>query len=713
MIIIIRHEALHDPGAEPGYFCAFTCDGDPGVFSGSWVSPAGLGVLRDAHSGDLVEDTQLRAALLEVLAEGVPLPDRLIEEPVRSSDTVLDIALGELGALFRSESGGYRLSFHGGGLPQLDLELIPKKPSVAQFHEHGQMSGRFPDGGDTQTTRILPRLDAQGTVTYATGEQVAMQGQAWFENTWGGAMGRTERRKSAGDLSWEWAGVQLDNGWEISALQKYVADVVTGSQRDQVIVATAVAPEGSVAHHEMIWQPLRHWTSAATLNTFPTAVRFRIPALDMDLEVTGPADGHEIRTLIAGSGWWESPAIVTGTMGGTPVRGQAFLQTLPVGTIDNISSVTRRAFAIARDEAAAVYPSSPRSALAAVTGTEQGPPLDTSTQDRLHESLVQPVRMLLDAPGRAWRPYTALSVLCLFGADPEPYRPLAALTELLHTASLIIDDIQDGSPLRRGRATVHEVIGTPAAITAGTAAFFAFEPLLQRIPQHDPATMLRVYQLCLRALRAGHAGQALDLSSHQAAFDHAVTTGDNRQLLADIRTTHRLKSGVPVRCIAEVAAVLADADEAQIRAVGDYFETVGIVYQISDDVADLDGVSTAQDRRQGRTAKRPAEDLLNGKVTYPVAHAVARLDQADRFRLRDALRLRTPAGAAQAAELLTHSGSPQICLEDTHDMMTRAWAALAPVLPPTQHKALICALGWYAAQRIPDQAGPDAEEDAR
>jgi geranylgeranyl pyrophosphate synthase/predicted secreted hydrolase len=712
-VLIVRHEALHHRDTEPGYGCAVVCTGDAGTVSGTWVTPGWHQMLRDMFDGDRAVDPRVRQAMQEVLAEGVPLPDRLLDSPVRSCDTALDISLTGLVALRADEDGSYSLSFRGEGHPHLELLLLPRKPSSPQCNERGHVTGRFSDGADALTTRLIPRLDALGTVTTVQGEQVTMQGQAWFEHTWGGAWSRSERRAGVGDRCWEWAGVQLDNGWDVSAGYYSVRDAGTGARHSEARPVTVSAPDGSVRHCEMVWRPLREWTSAATLDTFPTAVRLQIPEFDFDLEVTAPPAGHEIRTILNGRGWWESPATVTGTMGGVPVQGQAFLQTFPGSTVADIEQYTRRAYTIAREEAAAVYPTRPGDDLSALTGTEDGPALDEATRRRLHDLLVQPVHHLLDVPGRAWRPYAALAVLCLFGIDPEPYRPLTAAPELLHTASMIIDDIQDDSLLRRGRAPVHKLIGTSAAITTGTTAYFAFGPVLERIPQSDPATMLRVHRIFLRALRAGHAGQALDLAGHRETFDHAVATGDNHRLLEQIRTAHRLKTGVPVRCIAEAAAVLAGATEAQIQAVGHYFEAVGTAYQISDDVADLDGVSTAEDRRQDRTPKVPAEDLRNGEVTYPVAHAITLLNPTDRGRLRDALYLQTPAGAARAAALITHSGALTACLAETHEMIDQAWTILGPLLPPTQHKAMINALGWYAAQRIPDQASPAPEQHAR
>ncbi|WP_308343249.1 polyprenyl synthetase family protein [Streptomyces sp. MK37H] len=105
------------------------------------------------------------------------------------------------------------------------------------------------------------------------------------------------------------------------------------------------------------------------------------------------------------------------------------------------------------------------------------------------------------------------------------------------------------------------------------------------IGARPPAGAWRRYRapnrLYLRNLRAAHAGQALDIAGHHTAFDEAVATGDARTLLGQIRPAHRLKTGMLIRSTAEVSAILDGADETQLAAVCEYFEAVGIAYQIT------------------------------------------------------------------------------------------------------------------------------------
>ncbi|GCB51382.1 polyprenyl synthetase family protein [Streptomyces sp. NL15-2K] len=710
MISILKHPDVRDRAAVPGYGLVCTHSGPAGVRHGAWISPTMLDAVRESVTGDAAMDPWVRTALSEALAEGPLLPERLLQNPVKELAYTLDITLGDLAALRQEENGDYRLSFRNGD--QFDLLLTAAKPAVPQFDAQGRYPGRLPTEADAMTSHFLPRLHTRGTLLTKDGVRKQVTGDAWFEQDWGTSYYAVQRAPGTADHTWQWTGLQLDNGWEISCIHARNTDPLTGAATLEFARATAVAPDGSVAHHDLTWQPTRHWTSLATLNTYPTAVRVSVPALGLDVEVAAPTAGQEIRTLMVGRAFWESPATVRGTMGDMPVAGTAFVQTFPTNTIGDIENYMRRSHEIARAEAAAVYPADPadRTAVELLTGTGHGTDLDPTAHPRLHQAVVAPVLHLLDNPGRSWRPYISATVLCLLGVDPEPYRPLTALTELMHTSALIIDDIQDGSPTRRGAPSVHEVFGTAPTITAGTLGYYTFDPLIGRVPQPDPQTLLRIYRLYLRDLRAAHAGQALDLAGHHTAFDEAVETGDPRTLLAQIRTTHRLKTGMLVRSTAEIAAILANADDAQVRETGQYFENVGIAYQISDDVFDLYGQCSPDEYRRGLAVRTPAEDLRNGAVTYPVAHATGLLDKNDRLRLRTALHARTDAGAAEASDLLMHSGALDVCLTEARELVDHAWQHLDPLLPPTLHKAMVRALGWYAAQRVseydPHPPGP-------
>ncbi|MER7909077.1 polyprenyl synthetase family protein [Streptomyces sp. NPDC096068] len=302
----------------------------------------------------------------------------------------------------------------------------------------------------------------------------------------------------------------------------------------------------------------------------------------------------------------------------------------------------------------------------------------TGLGHRLHRALSAPVRHLTDAAGRRWRPVMIWETVDLLGGDSERCGPLIAAIEMLHTGSLIVDDVQDASPLRRGRPAVHAVFGTPTALNAGTAAYFLWDRAVQLVFPRDAGRGGELRALLLAALRAGHAGQALDLQGHRAEMDRAVADGDRDTVLDIVRLTHRLKSGAPTAAGLETAAVVTGAEPELRAALAAFGSAVGTAYQIADDVADLRGVTHA-----GEPTKLTSEDLRNGKVTMPLAHAVGRLPQPVLTRLWQEIKegsLHDPA-LSRARARLEACGAVQACYEEADRVVHEAWTRLAPLLP--------------------------------
>ncbi|GAA0394143.1 cytochrome P450 [Streptomyces luteireticuli] len=298
---------------------------------------------------------------------------------------------------------------------------------------------------------------------------------------------------------------------------------------------------------------------------------------------------------------------------------------------------------------------------------------------RLHRALVIPVRHLTEAGGHRWRPALAAEVIAALDGDAEACGPLIAALELIHTGALIVDDVQDGSPTRRGRPAAHTAFGAALALNGGTAAYFAFDRAIELAFSDDPPLCGGLREACLAGIRAAHTGQALDLQGHREEMDVAVDSGDPRQVLGLVRLTHRLKSGAPVGAALTAAALLTGADPPLRRALADFGTAVGTAYQMTDDVADLLGVT-----RDGVATKRVAEDLRAGKVTLPLAHAVTLLPRPRLRRLWRLVRDGVEEGDALAgvtAEVVA-CGAAEACTAEAESLVAGAWAGLGPLLPP-------------------------------
>lgn len=152
-------------------------------------------------------------------------------------------------------------------------------------------------------------------------------------------------------------------------------------------------------------------------------------------------------SLSIGGAFLEAKATVSGTLFGEPVNGHAYLEVMPVNRIGRFEGFLERLRELTDSEVRALYPDLPGADVtASMTGGDPvGPPHTT-----VHEALVRPMWHITDASGRGWRTFIACAAIELFDVRCDPYTPLLAVAELVRCACLVIDDVEVGSPLRRG-----------------------------------------------------------------------------------------------------------------------------------------------------------------------------------------------------------------------------------------------------------------------
>jgi geranylgeranyl pyrophosphate synthase len=223
------------------------------------------------------------------------------------------------------------------------------------------------------------------------------------------------------------------------------------------------------------------------------------------------------------------------------------------------------------------------------------------------------MRYSVFAGGKRLRPILTLAAAAAVDGTSDAALPAACAIELIHTYSLIHDDLpaMDDDTLRRGRPTLHVVYGDGIAILAGDGLHAEAFTLLAREPVSDDADVirrkLRVARLVGEAAGAGGmvGGQAIDLQAAGQAPGHAVT------LDADgLRVMHALKTGALIRASAVSGAIMAGAGDETIAAIDAYGSAVGLAFQIVDDILDVEGDPSSL----GKTA---GKDAASAKPTYP------------------------------------------------------------------------------------------------
>jgi geranylgeranyl pyrophosphate synthase len=318
--------------------------------------------------------------------------------------------------------------------------------------------------------------------------------------------------------------------------------------------------------------------------------------------------------------------------------------------------------------------------------------MDGVDSPQMVETLIRPIREMVDRGGKSWRSYAALACCDVVGGDSRKFSQWLAMPELMHVGSLIIDDVQDKSTVRRGGPTCHVVHGEPIAINAGTAAYFLTQHLLHSDELEDKQK-LRIYDLYFSAMRAGHAGQAIDLGGMADLMPDVVATGTSAALEARILACHRLKTAAPAGCLARMGAVAGGGSDEQVKAVGEFFEAVGLAFQIMDDVLNLRGFKG--------NLKQRGEDIANGVVTLPVAVAMSRLPQDKREWLWATLQSKPKdeATIAAAVELINSCGAIQACADRARELVEDGWKKTEVLLEPSLTRVMLRAFGWYVLER--------------
>jgi geranylgeranyl diphosphate synthase type II len=229
--------------------------------------------------------------------------------------------------------------------------------------------------------------------------------------------------------------------------------------------------------------------------------------------------------------------------------------------------------------------------------------LQNSQQD---ETIHQAMKYSLMAGGKRIRPALCLAASEAVGGNPEDALPAACAMEMIHTYSLIHDDLpaMDDDELRRGKPTCHVAFGEATAILAGDALLtMAFE-ILASVPFENgdqAAKWLQVIRII--AIAAGARGmiqgQVLDIAA------------EGRRLnVSDLESMHLLKTGALIEVSLQCGALLAGADQAQQGFLKIYARNIGLAFQVADDILNVEGNPALMGKAVGT-------DRLNQKSTYP------------------------------------------------------------------------------------------------
>lgn len=285
---------------------------------------------------------------------------------------------------------------------------------------------------------------------------------------------------------------------------------------------------------------------------------------------------------------------------------------------------------------------------------------------------------LISGGGKRMRPMLMVAAAELCGYQGTRHHKLAAAVEFLHTATLLHDDVVDGSDMRRGKAAANIVFGNPATVLVGD---FLFTRAFELMVEDGSLKVLRVFSKASSIIAAGEVDQLTAQRRIETSEDHYL------QIIGS-------KTAALFAAATRISAIVAEKSEAEEMALDAYGRNLGIAFQLVDDAIDYDSEVTESGKDKG-------DDFREGKMTLPVILAYARGNAEERKFWEDAIAgFRTEdEDLAHAVELINRHGCVEATRERARLYAQRAIDAIAGFPAGEARNAMAEAVEFAVARR--------------
>ncbi|SFC02523.1 octaprenyl-diphosphate synthase [Massilia yuzhufengensis] len=304
--------------------------------------------------------------------------------------------------------------------------------------------------------------------------------------------------------------------------------------------------------------------------------------------------------------------------------------------------------------------------------------VNTVIRQRLHSevSLVNQIaEYIISAGGKRIRPVLVLLLANAYGYRGTAHHELAAVVEFIHTATLLHDDVVDESSMRRGRQTANALFGNAASVLVGD---FLYSRSFQMMVSLDNMRVMRILSDATNVISEGEVLQLLNM------HDPDVT---HENYLAVIQS----KTAKLFEAAAELGALIAGANDAQIAAAGEYGRSLGTAFQLIDDVLDYAGDAA-------EIGKNLGDDLREGKPTLPLIWLMENGTQAQRELVRNCIEHGDEEQFDAVLAAVTSSGALDYTRQQANQAARRAADAIAD-LPDSVYKTSLLQLCGFAVDR--------------
>ncbi len=307
-------------------------------------------------------------------------------------------------------------------------------------------------------------------------------------------------------------------------------------------------------------------------------------------------------------------------------------------------------------------------------------------ENALTKAISEPIWDFLSRGGKRWRPVLMLVCAEAVGGDARKALPFTPIPELIHNGTLIVDDIEDNSDLRRGKPVLHKIFGVDIAVNAGNTIYF-LPFILIRDSSLPPEIKSKAYEIINTQLLKCHFGQAIDIYWHSGKSDKTPTQEEYLQMCAN-------KSGSLACMAAKLGTLLGGGTDKQIEALGNFAETGGVIFQIQDDILNIT-------ENQG-LGKELGDDINEGKRTLLVIHTLNVAPENEKRRLLEILNSHTKDDnlLEEAIGIIRKHGSVEYAKKTAGSLVEDAWKKIEETIPDSEAKKELRALAELVLHRI-------------
>jgi geranylgeranyl pyrophosphate synthase len=310
--------------------------------------------------------------------------------------------------------------------------------------------------------------------------------------------------------------------------------------------------------------------------------------------------------------------------------------------------------------------------------------------EALNKAIADPVWEFLDRGGKRWRPALFLLICEALGKKSAGFTDFSIIPEVVHNGTLMVDDIEDTSECRRGKPCTYKIFGLDIAMNAGNAMYYLpLLPLLENRNKVSPRKLSQAYEVYAQEMINLSLGQATDIAWHRGlANADEISEKDYLQMCA-------YKTGTLARMSAKIAAVLCDADEQTVEKLGHFAESLGIAFQMKDDVLDLTSAQFTE-KKGGR-----GQDITEGKRSLPVIHTIKVSNATDRKRLIEILNMHTSKQRLrdEAIAIMEKYDSIEYTKRFARRIVKTSWKEAEQLLPSSDAKEKLKAFAEFLTER--------------